>query len=398
MISVAIIGTGNISGQHIEGFLAFPDRCKITHLADIFPEKAEKKNSDCKIGAKVSASYKDILNAPDIDLVSICTPPFCHAEITIDFLNAGKNVLVEKPMAASLEECDAMIAAAKKNGKTLSVIAQNRFRDPIYGLKKVLDAQLIGKIVHAQIESLWWRGHSYYDLWWRGTWEKEGGGCTLNHAVHHIDMLCWMLGLPKKVSAVISNASHDNAEVEDISAAILQYDDNPCAGNSASLCAKGALAQITASVIHHGEEQQLVFQGEKARISWPWRVAANMAQPNGFPAAEQNTALIKELNDYYESLPKLAHSLHEGQIDDVLTAIETGSKPLIGGEDGRSTIELIAAIYKAGSEQHSVDLPMKKDDPFYTVNGMKEKVPHFYQKTSSMEKMEGNITYSRYDK
>jgi predicted dehydrogenase len=377
MLSVAIIGSGNISARHIEGYLFFPERCRITHIVDIFPQKAEKVNNDLNIGAKVSASYKDILNAQDIDLVSICTPPFCHAEIAIDFLNAGKNVLVEKPMAASLEECDAMIAAAEKNGRMLSVVAQNRFRDPVYALKKVLDAQLIGKIVHAQIESLWWRGHSYYDLWWRGTWEKEGGGCTLNHAVHHIDMLCWMLGLPNKISAVISNASHDNAEVEDVSVAVLQYD--------GGLCSKGALAQITSSVIHHGEEQQLVFQGEKARVSWPWKVAANVAQPNGFPAAEQNEELIKQLNNYYKSVPKLEYSLHTGQIDDVLSAIEKASKPLIAGEDGRRTIELITTIYKAGSEQKAVELPIKKDDPFYTVNGMKERVPHFYKKAAFVE-------------
>ena len=386
MISAAIIGTGNISQQHIDGYAAFPGRCKITHFTDIFPEKAEKKNAGQKIGAKISASYREILECSDIDLVSICTPPFCHAEIAVDFLNAGKHVIVEKPMAASMEECDAMIAAAEKNGKILSVIAQNRFRDPISALKKVLDSQLIGKVVHAQVDSLWWRGHSYYDLWWRGTWEKEGGGCTLNHAVHHIDMLCWMLGLPKKVSAVISNASHDNAEVEDISAAILQYD--------GGLCAKGALAQITSSVIHHGEEQQIVFQGEKARVSAPWKVAANTAQANGFPFKEQNDALIKQLNDFYESVPKLAHTLHEGQIDNVLSAIETGSKPAVSGEDGRRTIELVTAIYNAGAQGRTVELPIKKDDPFYTVKGIMEKVPRFYEKKASVvEEQGGNITF-----
>ena len=386
MISIAIIGTGNISRQHISGYLAFPDRCKITHLVDIPPEKAEKKNKEFNLGAKVSASHKEILNAPDIDLVSICTPPFCHAEIAIDFLNAGKNVLVEKPMASSLEECDAIIAAAEKSGKVFSVVAQRRFLDSFSGLKKVLDSALIGKIVHAQVDSFWWRGHSYYDLWWRGTWEKEGGGCTLNHAVHHIDMLCWMIGMPKKVSAVISNASHDNAEVEDISVAVLQYEES-------ALCNKGTLAQITSSVIHHGEEQQIVFQCEKARVSSPWRVSANIAHPNGFPTDDQNEELIDKLNNFYESLPKQGHTLHEGQIDNVLAAIETGKKPLIGSEDGRRTIELITAIYKAGTEQRPVELPIKKDDPFYTVKGIMEKVPHFYEKTASVADQEGNITF-----
>jgi len=385
MINVAVVGTGNIARQHIGGYLAFPGRCKITRLADIFPEKTEKTNAEFKLGAKVSESYKEILDDPDVDLVSVCTPPFCHAEITVDFLNAGKNVLVEKPMAASLEECDAMIAAAKKSGKVFSVVAQNRFRDPVANLKKTLDSGLIGKVVHAQVDSFWWRGHSYYDIWWRGTWEKEGGGCTLNHAVHHIDMLLWMLGLPKKVSAVISNASHDNAEVEDISVAVLQY--------GGGLCAKGAIAQVTSSVIHHGEEQQLIFQGEKARVSMPWKVTSNIAQPNGFPEKEQNETLIGQLNDYYKSLPELAHTLHTGQIDDVLTAVETGSKPLIGGEDGRRAIELITAIYKAGAEERAAELPLKPGDPFYTVKGIMERVPHFYEKTASVDNPDGNITF-----
>ena len=383
MILTAIIGTGNISVQHIKGYLEFPQRCTITHLVDIFPEKAEQKNRDFNLGAQVSASHKEIIDDPNIDLVSICTPPFCHAEIAIDFLNAGKHVIVEKPMAASLEECDAMIAASKKSGKMLSVIAQNRFRDPIANLKKVLDSGLIGKIVHAQVDSFWWRGHSYYDLWWRGTWEKEGGGCTLNHAVHHIDMLLWMLGLPKKVSAVMSNAAHDNAEVEDISVAVLQYD--------GGLCAKGALAQVTSSVIHHGEEQQLVFQGEYGRVSAPWKVVTNVAQSNGFPYPQQNEALNKQIHTLYESLPKLPYCLHTGQIDNVLDAIETGSQPLIGYEDGKRTIELITGIYKAGTLQQSVELPLQRDDPFYTVSGIMEKAPRFHTKNSSVNELGGGI-------
>jgi predicted dehydrogenase len=190
-------------------------------------------------------------------------------------------------------------------------------------------------------------------------------------------MLCWMLGLPRTVNAVISNAAHDNAEVEDISVAVLQYE--------GGLCSKGALAQITSSVIHHGEEQQLIFQGEKARVSAPWKVAAHIAQPNGFPLKEQNEALIKQLNDFYENLPALPYTLYEGQINDLLTAIETGSSPLSGGEDGRRAIELITAIYKAGAERRSVELPLKTDDPFYTVKGLLERVPHFYQKTSAVK-------------
>lgn len=378
VIKVAIIGAGNISPVHIEAFKTFPERCEIVALVDIYPEKAELCRECFDLEkAKVFNSHKMILADPGIDLVSICTPPHDHAAIAIDCLNHGKHVLVEKPMAVSLLECDAMIAAAKQNHKLLSVVAQNRFSDPIMKLKKTLDSGLIGRVLHAQVDSLWWRGRSYYDLWWRGLWEKEGGGCTLNHAVHHIDMLLWMLGMPKKVTAVLANAAHDNSEVEDVSVAVLQYN-------------QGTLAQVTSSVIHHGQEQQLVFQGEKARISAPWKVVASRAQENGFPIPYPE--LEEKIEAFYRGLPALKYTGHTGQIDDVLTAIETNGEPLITGEQGRMTIELITAIYKAGAEQRTVELPIRPNDPFYTVEGIRQNVPHFHQKTASLLHLDGKIT------
>ena len=152
------------------------------------------------------------------------------------------------------------------------------------------------------------------------------------------------------------------------------------------------MAQITSSVIHHGQEQQLIFQGEKARISAPWKTSAHLVQPNGFPRPEQNEPLIKELNAFYESIPRLTHTIHTGQIDDVLSAIESGRKLLVDGEDGRRTIELITAIYKAGSEERTVKLPIQRGDPFYTVTGILDRVPRFYQKTNFEGDQGGSIT------
>ena len=374
MIRVAVIGTGNIGPFHIRGYLAFPDRCKIVALCDIYPEKAEQKKAEFGLtDATVCASHRDLLDRDDIDLVSICTPPYTHAEIAIDFMNAGKNVLVEKPMASSLEECDRMLEAEQRTGKTMGIIAQNRFTDPVMKLKRVLDSGLAGRIVHAQVDSLWWRGHCYYDLWWRGCWEKEGGGCTLNHAVHHIDMLGWLMGPPQKVTAVLSNANHDNAEVEDISIAIMQY-------------RGGGLARVTSSVIDHGEEQKIVFQGEHAKISAPWNVYASCSMPNGFPT--ENHALEQQLNDLYQNLPSLQHTGHEGEIENVLTALEQGKRPLICGQDGRLAVEIISAIYQAGFSGTTVSLPMTPKDSFYTAKGIQTHARHFYEKGASLENME----------
>lgn len=377
MVRVAIIGTGGISNAHIQGYLQFPDRCRIVALVDIVPEKARQIREKYQLSdAQVYDDHTKILDRDDIDLADVCTPPYVHASISVNCLRAGMNVVCEKPMAASLEECDAMLRARDESGKKLSVIAQNRFRQPIRNLKELLDSGLAGSVRSVQVDSLWWRGHCYYDLWWRGTWEKEGGGCTLNHAVHHIDMLLWMMGLPESVTSVLSNVAHDNAEVEDLSMSILRY--------------PGALAQLTASVVHHGEEQRLAFQCEKAKLAAPFECFASVSRPNGFP--ERDEDLEREIADYAAALPPVRWEGHTGQLENVLTALETGTPVAIGGEDGRRTIELITAIYKSGAEGRTVPLPLGRDDPFYTAKGILEHTPHFYEKATSAADLKGEIT------
>ncbi len=376
MIRIAIVGTGGIAHEHMKSYLALADRCEVVALVDIIPGKAKRFMEEFHLQCDTYENHEDILDRTDIDLADVCTPPYVHAQISINCLRAGMNVVCEKPMAASLEECDAMIKARDESGKLLSIIAQNRFRKGIRDLKLLLDSGIAGPVRHAQVDSFWWRGHCYYDLWWRGTWEKEGGGCTLNHAVHHIDMLCWMMGLPDKVTSVLANTAHDNAEVEDLSVSILQY--------------PNALAQLTASVVHHGEEQKLIFQCEKAKISAPFSCKASLALNNGFP--KKNEELEKEIAEYVNQLPALKYEGHTGQLENVITAIENGTLPAIGGEDGRRTIELITAIYLSGSSGQTVELPLAKDSPFYTVDGIMKNTPHFYEKTASVTEMNGEIT------
>ena len=339
MLRVGIIGTGGISAAHISGYLEHAGDCEIVALCDIVPSKALGRKDEFGLGA--ATVYDDaatMLAAERLDLVSIATPPNTHAPLTISALDAGVNVLVEKPMAPSLEECDAMIAAAKASGKTLSVVAQNRFRDDMATLKEALDSGLIGSISHAQINSVWSRSLPYYDLWWRGTWASEGGGCTLNHAIHHLDLTLWLLGRPNSVTAVLSNAQHENAEVEDLSVAILAYD--------------RALAEVTSSVVHQGEDQQsIVIQGRDARVAQPWHAAA-----------------------------------------DLHAALREGREPAITATDGRNSIELVTAIYESGIERRTVDFPLAPEDPYYSAGTLIERAPHFYEKTASVGELDGEIT------
>lgn len=374
MINAAIIGTGNIAPRHIEALLTFKKRCRITALVDIYPEKAESLKEKYHLDCEIYNSHEAMLEAGlEIDLVHVCTPPYVHAQIAINCMDKGKHVVVEKPMATCLAECDLMLEAEQKNHVTLACIAQNRFRNSIYKLKQVQDSGLAGTVRCADVNSLWWRGHSYYDLWWRGLWEKEGGGPTLNHAVHHIDMINWIKGeLPAECVAMLGNVMHDNSEVEDLSFAALRYQD-------------GTMAQVTSSVVHHGEEQGIVLQCEDAKIAAPWSCCAERSAANGFPVAKRNQPLMDQLEEYYQSLPDLPYEGHTGEIDDILTALEQGGKPLITGEDGKKTVGLITAIYKAGCQKETVMLPIAETDEYYTFEGIMKNAIHFYKKGASVE-------------
>ncbi|KNY07949.1 Gfo/Idh/MocA family protein [Microbacterium sp. GCS4] len=371
MLRIGIIGTGGIADAHIRGYLAFPEDCEIVALADVIPAKAAQKAEAFALDAV--QAFDDPLTmiaAGGLDIVSIATPPSTHAPLAIAALDAGIHVLVEKPMAPSLEECDAMLAAQERSGRMLSVVAQNRFRDDLATLKDIVDSGLLGSISHVRVDSAWWRGLPYYDLWWRGTWEKEGGGCTLNHAIHHIDLLLWLLGSPSEITAMLANAQHDNAEVEDLSVAILRYE--------------RGLAQLTSSVVHHGEEQAIVIQGANARVSQPFSVSAERSAPSGFPAEGGDPELVERITALVEDRVPLAHLGHEGQIGDLLAAVRDGREPSSTGQDGRNAVEVVTAIYKAGFEREFVALPIPASDPYYRAGQLVANAPHFFEKTATV--------------
>lgn len=366
---VAIIGVGAIAKAHILAYEQFPEECSVLALCDIYPDKARALADEMDLKADIYNDYAELLKRQDIDIVSICLPPNLHAEVSIAAMEAKKHVLVEKPMAPSLAECDAMIAASEKNRVILSPIAQNRFRTPMMRLKTLLDDGIGGKVLHATVNSLWWRGQNYYDLWWRGTWEKECGGCTTSHAVHQLDLLQWMVGMPQEVTAVMRNVGHDNSECEDLAIGVLAYPE--------------MLAQVTASIVAHDEGQQIIFQTEQARLSSPWKVAASKPLENGFPVDDESMALSVEAA--YESLPSVTYERHAGQIHNVFSAIRGEEPLLIDGVQGRNTIELIMAIYKASVEKRTVALPIDKNDPLYTREGLVSSMPRFHEKKRSVE-------------
>ena len=148
----------------------------------------------------------------------------------------------------------------------------------------------------------------------------------------------------------------------------------------------GSFAQLSANLVCHGQKQALTFACEKANLEIPHAFSADTPLENGFP--KENTEFLKELNDAFEAIPPLEYEGHAGLANDLVCAIDEDRPVLIDGEAGRATMELIMAIYKSAAEGHTVDLPLAKDDPFYTREGVQAKMPHFYKKTGFLAKFE----------
>ncbi|WP_127588312.1 Gfo/Idh/MocA family protein [Paenibacillus koleovorans] len=355
---IGLIGCGSISRHHIEGCAGLADECEIRAVSDLVPEKAN--TAAASIGANVQAytDYTQLLSRPDIDVVAICSPPFAHKVPVIDALRAGKHVICEKPMAASLQDCDEMIAVARDSGRKLSIVFQLRFDPDIQRIRRVLQSPEMEPVVFAQMNGYYWRGSNYYNVPWRGKFDTECGGVTMNHSIHTVDLFLWLMNdQPISVSAEMDTIGHD-IEVEDISMAVIKF-------------SRGAMAQLNCSLVTVRQEHTMEFSGATKQVSFPLNFHAVQQDAGGFPVRDDRAIeCLWQLSDMQEATaPK-----HKYSYADLFRAIREDSEPLVNGEEGRKTIELITAIYKSATTGTKVLLPLERDDPWYTRTGMLEHV------------------------
>ena len=381
MHGIAIIGTGAIGRTHAEAFLR-DGRCSMKALCsrtlsssravidELCPEMAE--------GITLTDDWHTLLDRDDIDIVSIALPPAMHREVAEAFLRSGKHVLLEKPMALTLDEEDSMIQAERESGMRLGIVFQNRYYSAIQKAKRMLDDGCFGRILSVDAVSHWFRGVNYHDLYWRGTWKSEGGGCLTSQGVHQVDMLLWFMGgLPESITAVMDNRMHTNSEAEDEGLAIMKFPD--------------ALGSFSVSLCDMNEYQGLRFQCEKAAFTIPeWSVHVKKAQPNGFP--EDDREEEERLQRIFDSIATDSKEGHDAAISRFIDAVESGKDPDATGEDGRRANEFISAFYMSAATGQTVPLPLKKDAPVYTKDGLIALMPRFHRKTISTESKAGVMT------
>ena len=222
----ALIGCGRIATNHVTA--AVNNNLEIVAVCDVVPEKMEaileKHNLADDKSRKRYTDYKKMLEENDLELVSIATESGKHAAIALDAIDAGVNVIIEKPMAMNMADAEEIIKRAAEKHVKVSACHQNRFNVAIQEVRKAIEGDRFGKLSHASINVRWNRNKGYYDQApWRGTWEEDGG-CLMNQCIHGIDLLRWMMGDEVvEVYGATRQQFHDYLEAEDVGVAVVKF-------------------------------------------------------------------------------------------------------------------------------------------------------------------------------
>jgi len=342
MRKFGIIGCGRIAKRHAELLAGGVKGAELGAVCDTDINKAREFGE--KYGVAWFGDMSEMMDSVKLDVVSVLTPSGLHCEHVLELAPYGKHIVVEKPMALTLDDADAMISACDRHGCRLFVVKQNRFNVPVAKLREAIERERFGKMVMGTVRVRWCRPQSYYDLdAWRGTWALDGGVLT-NQASHHIDLLEWMMGDVDTVFAKSATALAD-VETEDTAIAVLKF-------------RSGALGCIEATTATRPKdlEGSISILGERGTVEIGG-FAVNQMKTWMFTDPEDDDATVME--KYSVNPPNVYGFGHQAYYEHVLDCLESGKKQLVDGLEGRRSVELITAIYESVESGREVSLRFK---------------------------------------
>ena len=344
----ALIGCGRISTNHVKAVIN--NNLDFVAVCDVVPEHMEevlaKHDLQNDTSIKRYIDYKKLVEENELDLVGIATESGIHAEIALYCIEHNINVIIEKPMAMSIEDADKIIKLSEEKGVKVSACHQNRFNIAVQEMRKALEAGRFGKLSHGSIHVRWNRNENYYtQAPWRGTWAQDGGA-LMNQCIHGIDLLRWMLGNEiDEVYGVTKQQFHDYLEAEDIGMAVVKFKN-------------GAVATVegTTNVYPQNLEETLYLFGETGTVKLGGKSTNNIDVWNFADETEEDQA-NKGLE---EATSNVYGNGHTSLYADVIDAIENDRAPYVDAYEGRNALELVLAIYKSQKEGKAVKLPLDK--------------------------------------
>ena len=350
-LGFGIWGTGMIAEFHAKA-LAEIDGAKLVAAFNRSPAKG--REFAARYGIVFADSPEALIANPEVDVVCLCTPSGDHLAPALACALAGKHVVVEKPLEVTLARCDELTSACAKAGVMVAGILPRRFGAGAVALKSALDAGRFGKLTMAGALIPWWRTQAYYDsAAWRGTFALDGGGAVMNQGIHTVDLLLWLLGAPKRVSASAGLVAHAGIEVEDVATGWIEFA-NGCRATLASSTACWSATGFPAEIRIHGTLGSAVLRDDKL-------TAFEFEKP--LPADAMVLAPAAEGGGAGANDPKaIGHAWHRANLEEAVSAIRAGRQPAVNGAEGRKAVELILALYQsAQSGGTPVDMPLGRD-------------------------------------
>lgn len=343
----ALIGCGRISPNHI--IAAQNNKLEIVAICDIHLSCMEDKMLKFKLHPKTHLyiDYKKMIEEEKPELVAICTESGKHAEIALFCIKCGCNCIIEKPIALSMTDADAIISASIRYHVKVCVCHQNRFNKAVQIIREAIDMNRFGKLFYGTAHVRWCRDHEYYDrAAWRGTWEQDGGA-LMNQCIHNIDLLRWMMGGEiDEVIGMTDRLNHDYIETEDMGLALVKFKNGSY-----------GIIEGTTDVYPKNLEEILYIFGEKGTVKAGGQ-SVNVIEEWRFSDLLDDPEEIK--TRFHENPPNIYGYGHTPLYADVINAIQQDRQPYVNAMEGKRALELVLAIYKSAAEGHSIRLPLKE--------------------------------------
>lgn len=339
MIRYAIVGCGHIARKHAQA-IDNAENSILTAVCDTVEERMEEYIQ--KYGVKGYTNLDEMLENGEIDVINICTPSGFHADITVKAANAKKHIVVEKPIALTLEDAEKMIHVCDENGVKLAVVHPNRFRPAMIELKQFMDKGMFGKLSHANATVRWNRDQAYYDQApWRGT-KALDGGVLMNQAIHNLDLMIWLMGDVDQAFSMDATRFR-NIEAEDVSTGVVKFEN-------------GALGVVEAATTIYPKnfEESLTIFGEKGTVKVSG-TTANFFEHIVFEDLDEETKsqLIEKVKQDPFGKPG-----HQWIIEDMTLAIAENREPVVTGEDGKKALEIVLGLNKSAETNMPIQFPL----------------------------------------
>ena len=342
-----IIGCGMISDFHAAAISEL-EHGQLVAVSSRSADNADRLTDTYNVDSY--SDYNELLKRDDLDIVCVCTPSGAHLEPTIAAAEAGKHVVVEKPLEITLQRCDEIIQACDEADVQLCAIFNSRFTEGAELVKSTIESGRFGKLTLGDAYIKWYRSQEYYDSGgWRGTWDLDGGGALMNQSIHAIDLLQYFMGPVKSVQAFTDTLAHERIEVEDVAVAALRFENGALGVIEGTTTAYPGMFKKTEICGTKGtailEEEDIVKWEFDPKLPEDTEIRKRFAQQTDTGGGASDPRAIN-------------HANHRRQMENLINGLENDASILVDGREGRKAVEIILAIYQSSREGSIIELPL----------------------------------------